>query len=106
MESERKMCGLKESIGRLGLRVLRLKRLRGGSSILGDNDKYGAGRGGDREEVELLSEISKGAPSTESPLEASEIAGEVRELAALGRGGKPEDVLLRRGPGSPARDSG
>jgi hypothetical protein len=103
---ERKLFGLKERVGRLGLWVSRLKELRGGSSILGEDDKGGADKGRDSEKAELLSETSEGALSTESALEASEIAGEGREPEALNLGGKPGDVVLRRGPESPARDSG
>jgi hypothetical protein len=99
--SERKLFGLKERIGRLGLRVSRLKGLRGGSSIPGDE----ANRG-DMEKAEPLSETSEGAPSTDSALEASDTAGEGRGPSGPFRQGKPEDEMLRGRSKGLAKDRG
>jgi hypothetical protein len=99
--SDKKLFGLKQRVGRLGLRVSRLTGLRGGSSIPGEEAKRG-----DIENAEPLSETSEGAPSTDSALEASEAAGEGRGPSGLFRHGKPEGVMLRGRPKGLANDSG
>jgi len=99
--SERKLFGLKERIGRLGLRVSRLKELRGGSSMPGEE----ANRG-DMENAEPLSETSEGAPSTDSALDASETAGEGRGPSGPCRQDKPEDEMLRGRSKGLANDRG
>ncbi len=76
--SEKKALGLKEIVGKLGLRLSRLKWFRGGSSIPGEE-----ARRGDIEKAEPLSETSDGAPSTDSALDPSETAGEGRGPSGL-----------------------
>lgn len=72
--------GLNCKIGRLGLLESRAKELRGGSSIAGDVAKRG-----EIENVEPLSEIRDGAPSTDSALEASDTDGDGSGASLAGR---------------------
>lgn len=70
--SERKaLVDLNGMMGRLGRLLSRENECRGGSSRHGDCAKRG-----DTEKAELASEISEGAPSIDSALEASETAGD------------------------------
>jgi hypothetical protein len=72
--SERKPLGRKGREGRLGLLPSGEKdEVKGGSSMVGDT----ASRG-EMEKAELVSEMSEGAPSTDSALDTSETAGEGR----------------------------
>jgi len=88
-------------VGKLGRRLSRLNRLRGGSLIPGEE-----ARRGDIEKAELLSETSEGVPSTDSALEALETAGEGRGPSGLCREGKPEGVRLKGRLRGLANDSG
>jgi hypothetical protein len=99
--SEKKLFCLKERVGKLGLRLSRLKGFRGGSSIPGEE-----ARRGDIEKAEPLSETSDGAPSTDSALEPSETAGEGRGPSGPCRHGNPEGVRLRGVPRGLAKDNG
>jgi hypothetical protein len=99
--SEKKEFGLKESVGKLGLRLSRLKGFRGGSSIPGEE-----ARRGDIENAEPLSDTSEGAPSTDSAREPSETAGEGRGPSGPCRQGKPEGVRSRGRPRGLANDRG
>lgn len=68
-------------MGRLGRLVSREKEFRGGSSIAGDVAKRG-----EIENVEPLSEIRDGAPSTDSALDASDTDGDGSGASLVGRG--------------------
>jgi hypothetical protein len=67
-------------MGRLGRLVSRVKEFRGGSSIAGDVAKRG-----EIENVEPLSEIRDGAPSTDSALDASDTDGDGSGASLVGR---------------------
>jgi hypothetical protein len=69
--SNRKLLGLKDRFGKLGLLALPENELRGGSSMLGE-----VANRGEMENAEELSETRDGAPSTDSALEPSDAAGE------------------------------
>ena len=99
--SEKKLFGLNERVGKLGLRLSRWKGFRGGSSIPGEEAKRG-----DIEKADPLSETSEGAPSTDSALDPSETAGEGRGPSGPCRHGKPDGVRLRGRPRGLANDSG